>query len=393
MYFEVLDNKIECYGFYYDRQIHNELPQDHKYTWSYSPHLVDKQVDFASLYVGGKDINQVCPAELKESWDIASAKLKAYLRSFLISKVNLEHNCFYDLVPERFLLEYFELKSKITKHVIQTYKKPDNYDYLVSLAQFVDQIRGQKLNIDSSSLKSLMPRVKAFKAKLNEYDPYVKYNMFGTVTGRLSTMPNSFPILSMDKGFRSVLKPNNNWFVELDFNGAELRTFLALAGKEQPDCDIHDWNVQNVFNGELDRDKAKEEIFSWLYGADKTYNTASNIYDRETIRNKYWDGYFVNTPYGRKIEADKHHAMSYLIQSTFADIVLRQIVKVNEYLKDKQSKIAFCVHDNIVIDLAQEDKLILNDVIRIFSETDYGTFKVNIKVGNDYGDMKTILKN
>lgn len=393
MYFEVLDNKIECYGFYYDGQIHNEITQNHKYTWSYSSHLAGKQIDFASLYVGGKDINQVCPAELKESWDIASAKLKAFLRSFLISKVNLEHNCFYDLVPERFLLEYFELKSKITKHVIQTYKKPENYDYLASLAQFVDQIRGQKLNIDSSSLKSLMPRVKAFKAKLNEYEPYVKYNMFGTVTGRLSTMPNSFPILSMDKGFRSVIKPNNNWFVELDFNGAELRTFLALAGKEQPDCDIHDWNVQNVFNGELDRDKAKEEIFSWLYGADKTYNAASNIYDRDAIRNKYWDGYFVNTPYGRKIEADKHHAISYLIQSTFSDIVLRQVVKVNEYLKDKKSKIAFCVHDNIVIDLAQEEKWILNDVIRIFSETDYGTFKVNIKAGNDYGDMKSILKN
>ena len=92
MYFEVLDNKIECYGFYYDGQIHNKLPEDCRYTWSYSSHLVDKQVAFASLYVGGKDINQVCPPELKESWDIASAKLKAFLRSFLISKVNIRND-------------------------------------------------------------------------------------------------------------------------------------------------------------------------------------------------------------------------------------------------------------------------------------------------------------
>jgi hypothetical protein len=393
MYFEVLDNKIECYGFYYDGQIHNQLPEDYRYTWSYSPHLADKQIDFASLYVGGKDINQVCPAHLKPSWDIASAKLKAFLRSFLISKVNLDHNCFFDLVPERFLYEYYELKSKITQHVFQNYKKPENYDYLLSLAQFVDEIRTQKLNIDSSSLKSILPREKAFKAKLNEYGPYVRYNMFGTITGRLSTMPNSFPILSMDKGFRSVLKPNNNWFIELDFNGAELRTFLALAGKEQPDFDIHDWNVQNVFNNELDRDKAKEEIFSWLYGGDKTYDAASTIYDREATRNKYWDGHFVSTPYGRKIESDKHHAMSYLIQSTFADIVLRQVIKVHKYLQDKKSKIAFCVHDNIIIDLAQEERWILNDVVNMFSSTDYGKFMVNIKAGNNYGDMKSILKN
>jgi hypothetical protein len=393
MYFEVLDNKIECYGFYYDGQIHNKLPEDCRYTWSYSSHLVDKQVAFASLYVGGKDINHVCPPELKESWDIASAKLKAFLSSFLISKVNLDHNCFYDLVPERFLLEYFELKSKITKYVIENYKKPKNYDYLLSLAKFVEHIRNQKLNIDSSSLRGILPREKAFKAKLNEYDPYVKYNMFGTITGRLATMPNSFPILSMDKSFRSVIKPNNNWFVELDFNGAELRTFLALAGKEQPDCDIHDWNVQNVFNGEIDRDKAKEEIFSWLYGADKTYNAASQIYDREQIRNKYWDGKAVTTPYGRVIESDKHHSMSYIIQSTFADIVLRQVIKVNNFLENKKSKIAFCIHDNVVLDLAKEEKDILNDVIELFSNTEYGKFKVNIKVGNSYGDMKTLLKN
>ncbi len=393
MYFEVLDNKIECYGFYYDGNIHKHLNEECRYTWSYSPHLEDKQIDFASLYVNGKDINQVCPAELKESWEIISNKLKAFLRSFMISKVNLDQNCFFDLVPERFLIQYFELKNKITKYVIETYKKPENYDYLLSLAKFVDQIKRQKLNIDGSSLKSFVAREKAFKTKLNEYDPYIKYNMFGTITGRLATITNSFPILSMDKSFRSVIKPNNDWFVELDFNGAELRTFLALAGKEQPECDIHDWNVQNVFDGKLDRDQAKEEIFSWLYGADKTYNVASDIYDREYIRNKYWNGSFVTTPYGRKIESDKHHAISYLIQSTFADIVLRQVIKVNDFLKDKGSKVAFCIHDNIIIDLVESEKTYLNDIIRIFSETDYGFFKVNIKVGNNYGSMKTLQIN
>jgi len=395
LYFEVLDNKIECYGFYANNDIHNTFPDDGSVTWSYSSNIPVDNVEFVSLYVGGKDINEVCPPELKESWTIASDRLKAYLRSFLTAKINMEQNCFYDLVPERFLIEYFSIKSKITQWVHQNYKKPDNYEFLVQLSKFVEQIKRQKLNIDTSSLmvKIANPRVRNMKNKIDEMDPVIKYNPFGTITGRLATVHNSFPILSLDKQFRSVIHPNNDWFVELDFNGAELRTFLALAGKNQPDCDIHDWNVTNLFNGELDRDKAKEQIFAWLYGSDKKNEIASKIYDRDAIRDKYWNGYEVRTPYDRVIPSDRHHAMSYLIQSTFSDIVLRQIIKVNEYLKDKKSKISFCVHDNVVIDLHDDEKKHLKEIIKIFSDTDYGSFRVNIKVGNDYGSMKTLTKN
>lgn len=395
MYFEVLDNKIECYGFYANNDVHSTFPDGGSVTWSYSPNIPTDGVEFVSLYVGGKDISEVCPPELKESWTIASERLKAYMRSFVVSKINLEHNCFYDLVPERFLIEYFSVKSKITQYVHRNYKKPENYDFLVGLAKFVDQIKRQKLNIDTSPLnvKIAHPRFRNMKNKLDEMEPVIKYNMFGTITGRLATMPNSFPILSLDKQFRQVIQPNNDWFVELDFNGAELRTFLALAGKEQPDCDIHDWNVKNVFNGELERDKAKEEIFAWLYGSEKTNKFASDIYDRDLVRDKYWNGYEVKTPYNRVIESDRHHAMSYIIQSTFSDIVLRQILKVNEFLKDKRSKIAFCVHDNVVIDLVDDEKKYMKEIMKIFADTEYGMFRVNIKAGNDYGSMKSVIKN
>ena len=168
---------------------------------------------------------------------------------------------------------------------------------------------------------------------------------------------------------------------------------MALAGKEQPDCDIHDWNVKNLFNGELERDKAKEEIFAWLYGSEKTNKFASDIYDRDLVRDKYWNGYEVKTPYNRVIESDRHHAMSYIIQSTFSDIVLRQILKVNEFLKDKRSKIAFCVHDNVVIDLVDDEKKYMKEIMKIFADTEYGMFRVNIKAGSDYGSMKSVIKN
>lgn len=395
MYFEVIDNKIECYGFYADNKIHNTLPDSAKYTWAYNFNIALDSVEYMNLRVGGKDISEICPDHLKDDWKITSDRLKAYMRSFMLAKLNPEHNCFYDLVPERFLIEYFSVKSKITQWIQENYPKPENYDFLVDIAKFVDQIKRQKLSIDTSSLDLKMgsPKVRTMRTRIESMDDFVHYNMFGTITGRFSTMSKSFPVLSFDKDYRSVIKPTKDWFVELDFNGAELRTFLALAGKPQPEGDIHEWNVQNVFNGELKRDKAKDEIFAWLYGSDKKNNKASNIYDRDTVREKYWNGYEVKTPYGRVIESDRHHAMSYLVQSTFSDIVLRQTLKVNDFLKDKKSRISFCIHDNIVLDLCDDEKKYLKEIIKIFSNTDYGLFKVKIKVGNDYGDMKSLGKN
>ncbi|MFM7851417.1 MAG: hypothetical protein ACKO96_05720, partial [Flammeovirgaceae bacterium] len=103
------------------------------------------------------------------------------------------------------------------------------------------------------------PAVKRAKVKYDNVSPYIKYDIFGTKTGRLSTIPRSFPVHQLDKEFRNVLKPTNDWFLELDFNGAELRTFLALAGKPQPKVDIHDWNVENIFNGSIDREEGKKK--------------------------------------------------------------------------------------------------------------------------------------
>ena len=193
----------------------------------------------------------------------------------------------------------------------------------------------------------------------------------------------------MDKEYRSVIEPTNDWFLELDYNGAELRTFLSLAGEEQPEVDIHDWNIQHIYDNKLNRDEAKEKIFAWLYSDNKNAK-AEQIYKKEEVRKKYWDGTKVTTYWGREIEADKHHSLSYIVQSTFADLVLKQMVKVSKFLEDKKSFIAFSVHDNIVIDLHNDEKYLLPQLVKMFSDTELGNFLVNTKVGANYGSLKTI---
>ena len=94
--------------------------------------------------------------------------------------------------------------------------------------------------------------------------------------------------------------------------------------------------------------------------------------------------------YGRQIESDNHHALNYIIQSTFADLFLRQTLKVHDLLKNKKSFISFLIHDSLVIDLAEEDKKILPKLKKALMSTDLGKFKISLNAGKNFGDMRLL---
>ena len=392
MYFQTLDDKNECLGVYLNGEIYyGKIPEGITKTWAYSPFLSDREVEYANLYCGGSSLEDVVPTAYADRWELIQNKLKAYFRSFNEAKVDLNENCFFDLVPERFLLEFCEIKNKITETVLQNYEKPEDYEFMLNLTKVVESMKSKKLNIDVSNIKTRLFEFKArqWKDKVVKGSPYISYDIYGTKTGRMTTKKNSFPILTLPKEYRSVIKPTNDWFVELDFNAAELRTLLSLAGREQPEGDIHNWNIENIFKENMSREKAKKSIFAWLYNPSMKH-PAEKVYNRTSVLDKHWDGDKIQTIYGREIEADKHHALNYVIQSTTSDLFLRRMIDVHEILKNKKSHIAFCVHDSLVIDLDNEEKDMIPEIKKIFSDTELGNFKVNLSAGKDYGTMKEL---
>ena len=232
-------------------------------------------------------------------------------------------------------------------------------------------------------------KAKNFLKRVSRGKVYCDYNIFGTKTGRLATNPDTFPILNMHKDLRRYVRPTNSCFVELDYNAFELRVLLYLSEADQPDQDIHQWNVQNVYQGMVSREEAKKRIFSWLYNIDSKDRLSEGAYNRDKILNKYWDGTRVVNPFDRSIESDKFHATSYLIQSTAADIVLRQMIKLHKMLKDKKSFIAFTIHDSVVIDMAEEDMSLLSELRRQFSTFGDTKFLTNVSIGSDFGNMES----
>lgn len=391
MLFQVLDYKGNCPGYFSENSIHfDKTAPNVGQTWDISQELLGKDIELARIYAEGQTLSEVCPPEHAAEWAHIRTKLKKYFKALQTAKISTADNCFFDLIPDRFLYEFLQMKNTITEHVFAHHERPENYEFMADLVQLLEKLRHQSLNIDLESIRHLMRAVRGqnFMRTMQSCKRVVDYNPWGTITGRLATNPNSFPILTLGKEFRDCLRPHNDWFIELDFNAAELRTLLALSGRTQPAIDIHEWNVKNVFNNKMTREEAKTKTFAWLYSNRKN-KTLEQIYDKKATMNKYWDGQDIKTEFNRTIKGvDKHRALNYIIQSSTIDMVHEQAIKIDKLLDKMKSKIAFMIHDAVIIDLCEDDRYELPDLLETFSQTRFGKFKVNITAGQSLGSMK-----
>jgi hypothetical protein len=294
----------------------------------------------------------------------------------------------FDLIPRDFLVEFNEIKTQIIRHVFETYPKPTHCEHLCSVERLLYKIRYQPLKLNADNCKELFYKTHTRRQaqKILQGNPYIDYNIFGTVTGRLTTYSDSFPILTLKKELRSLIKPHNDWFISLDYNGAEARTVLELSEHSQPTEDIHEWNMAHLFEDrEIDRDEAKTLFFAWLYNPDSTA-IKTDYYNREALLDKWYVDGYINTPYGRVIEVEKRKAFNYLIQSTTSDRVLSKAVLIDRFLESRKSWISHVVHDEIVIDLADEDRKLLPQIKDIFEDG----YMANVNAGKNYLELQEL---
>jgi len=397
VYFQAIDDKSQCVGVYYDGHLvfdDNEMPKsfENGKTWKYSGSITDDSVKYGWLVSGGKNLSESCPDHLKDKLEKQQRKMRAFKKSFELAKIDFREHCFFDLVPHDFLKEFLEIKNQITQHVFENFETPEVYDHLAAVEKLLYKIRYNELNVNVTDCRGIMANYNFRKAanKILNNSKYIDYNLFGTVTGRLSTYPGSFPMLTMNKELRMLVKPQNDWFVSLDYNGAEARTVLSLLNIEQPDCDVHEWNLKNILSSNVKtRDEAKKTFFSWLYNPESK-TIQSSLYDRDKLIEKHYENEFVNTPFGRKIKVDKYKALNYLIQSTTADLVNDRAVQIDRLLQGKKSFVSHIVHDEVVVDLHDDDRAMVRDIEKVFSNNKIGKYVTNIKAAKNYYDLEVL---
>ena len=394
MTFQTLDDKRDCKGVFYNGQFFfDKLPRNLDRTWSWSEHLEGHNVEFGEIWMDGKDIGEACPAHLLDRYLFRQQRLQAHVKAILGAKINLGDNCIYELVPRHILRHFYQVKNEITDWVIENKPKPKNYSFLVETLETIHAIKDQTIQIDWDNHNLLFitdPKARSLHKRFSKVKSFINYNIFGTITGRLTTFPNSFPIMNLKTEHRKIVLPQNDLFVELDFNAAEIRTLFSLANMPQPIADIHQFNIDNVFSTPLNRDNAKRRFFAWLYNPHSNDQELENFYNRTKILDKYYKDGYIKTPFGREIKCDDFHALNYLLQSTSSDNCLDRANKIRKLLSGRKTNIAFMLHDCIVLDLSEDDAHLLPKIKEIFGDTRLGKFKINLKAGKTYGSLENL---
>jgi len=296
-----------------------------------------------------------------------------YFKIVQQTKIKLTPDNISKVIPVSPLKEYLKAKEDCLREIIgQQEELPENYEWF------------KRLYVLSKVMNNSLKLVEG--DKYSEYS--FKYDIHGTLTGRWIARSSNGSFFQWPKERRAIIKPWNDYFVELDFNGADLRTLLGLQNASQPSQDVHKYNMSIL--GWDDREKAKKGAFRLLYGRSGEDNELTEIYDRNVWRSYVNSKGLIENPYGRQLDIIEGKELPHLVQATSHDILLEQTMRVYKKLMGSKSFVGFIFYDALILDMKREDLGILKDLEETFADTRFGTMKVNIKKGTDYYNMEEI---
>ena len=391
MIFQILDDKRECLGLFSGGKFYyGHIKRSFEKTWDWSPHLSDDDYEYARIWSGGKTLEEACPEHLVDRYNVHKKRVRNFIKAAASAKINLEDVCLFDVIPEQALVHWCQVKNEICDYVFENYTKPSNHKFMIDLSKLSYEISQKPVVLDQERLFKYQKtdhKARSLWKSFGGKTPHISYEIYGSVTGRLTTKSNSFPILNLKKEIADIVKPTNDAFIQFDFNGAEVRTLLSLSGEPQPQEDIHEFNAKIL---KCTREKAKKKFFAWFYNPNKKNVELSEVYKRDKVLERHYSDGVVKTPFGRNIEADDFHSFNYLLQSTSSDNCLQQAIKINKFLHGRKSFVHSVVHDSITIDFHKHDRDLINQIRQIFEDTRLGQFKSSMHIGKNYRDMEAV---
>jgi len=299
-------------------------------------------------------------------------------------------NC---LIPISKHYEEWENTFNIVAPIVASFRPNDQYTFNNERATNVFyqlESNGIKLNkdcfIDYYQGKLPHPEFNLSRGKI-----YTHYNLY-TTTSRPSNTFNSvnFAALNKDDGERMCYMPENDMFIEMDFQGYHPRLIGEMVEWHFP----KDKNTYELLGQLLNvsQQDAKELTFKQLYGGVwSEYQYKPFFKDVNTFIDGMWDTY----QYGGKYEtenrifipdADMTQAklFNYVVQSKETSTNIKLLEKVLDYLKGKKTKIVLYTYDAFLFDYSKEDGDILQDIVNMLE------YPVTIKQGNTYHGLTKI---
>ena len=309
-----------------------------------------------------------------------------YYRKFPQTKVN-------KMIPIGKHLERCKLK---THSIFQEYRGKTNEYYNSTLLPVLHELEKNALKFNSKFDEYFKPKCKKYSIKENHI--YGWYNPY-TTTGRPVNNFNgiNFVGLKHDNGERDCFEPDNDFFVEMDYDGYHPRLIGDIVDY-QFEGNVHNTLAQIYFKSkEITPEQYKESktlTFRQIYGGIDKANLHHPFFSKtQNFINIIWEafnknGYIDVGSYRiKKVDHPKIHAQklfNYYIQATETETNIRKIQVIQDYLKTKETRLVLYIYDAFIFDVAKSDgKQTLLDLENILSEK----FPIKIKVGKHYGDL------
>jgi hypothetical protein len=308
-----------------------------------------------------------------------------------------DYNDVNRIVPITKIYQKCEENYKAIECILQ-YEIPNGFDFYNKTATSVFYLIEQSgLRVTYKEyLELFKPNNPAFNMENNI--AYTYYNLYN-ITSRPTNAFNSVNYAAIPKApeFRKAIIPQNDYFVEMDFDGYHLRLLCEQIGYELTDEPAHMQLAKLYFGkdeiAEEDYAKAKQINFHAIYGKIPPEYAFLPIFERiQNFINRLWQhfqekGYVEDPISGRKFTnnlPDMHpqKLMNYMMQSLETSrniLILKDILK---YLQNKKTKIALYTYDAIVFDFdKKEGKEVLINIENIMNNG--GNYPIKFKYSNN----------
>ena len=309
-----------------------------------------------------------------------------YYRKFPHTKVN-------KMIPIGKHLERCEAKLRA---IIDCSPEETNEYYDSILLPVLYELEKNALKFNDKFDDYFKPKCKKFSIK--EDHIYGWYNPY-TTTGRPVNNFNgiNFVGLKHDNGERDSFEPDNDFFVEMDYDGYHPRLIGDIVDY-QFEGNVHNTLAEIYFKSKNITSKQYKEsktlTFKQIYGGiDKANLHHPFFFKTQQFIDIIWEefnkkgeikcgSYTIKKKDHPKIHSQK--LFNYYIQATETEANIRKIKKIQDYLKTKETRLVLYIYDAFIFDVSKQDgKQTLIDLQTILNDK----FPIKLKTGKHYGAL------
>ncbi len=226
------------------------------------------------------------------------------------------------------------------------------------------------------------------KISIKEDKVYTRYNLYNQ-TGRPTNTFNGVNFLAIpkDEPHRSCIIPDNDFFVEFDFDAYHLRIIANEVKYEFPNSSVHEYLGKQYFKKdtltEEEYKQSKAISFKNLYGSVPEDHQHIPFFNRMLLLANFLSescapGESLELPTGIKLKREEDmnpsKLLNYYVQNLETKYNVDKILKIKDILQNKKTRLVLITYDAFLFDYSVEDgKELLVEIKKVLEQNNTPT--------------------